>query len=210
MRSQDMQKANRRLFRYLLLVAVGMFGFGFALVPLYDVFCKVTGLNGKTGGRIAVAEAESRPVDKDRLVTVEFMATTNEDLPWEFAPLVHKLKVHPGEINQVTYYVRNRAGRSIVGQAIPSLAPGIAAKYLHKTECFCFTQQTLQPYEMREMPVRFVVDSSLPREISTLTLSYTFFDAKRAGGVRAAGQTQDAVLAGTASAVGNSTEDGGR
>lgn len=209
MRFQDVQKANRRLFRNLLLVAVGMFGFGFALVPLYDVFCQVTGLNGKTG-RIAVAEAESRPVDTDRLVTIEFVATTNEDLPWEFAPLVHKLKVHPGEINQVTYYVRNRAGETIVGQAIPSLAPGVAAKYMNKTECFCFTQQTLQPYEVREMPVRFVVDRDLPREISTLTLSYTFFDAKRAGGVRAAGKVQDATLAGAASVAGNSTEDGGR
>ena len=115
MHSQDVQKANRRLFRNLLLVALGMFGFGFALVPLYDVFCEVTGLNGKNTGRIAVTDAESRPVDKDRLVTVEFTATTNEDLPWEFAPLVHKLKVHPGEINQVTYYVRNRADEAIVG-----------------------------------------------------------------------------------------------
>lgn len=209
MRAQDVQKANRRVFRNLLLVTVAMFGFGFALVPLYDVFCKVTGLNGKTG-RIPAAEAQSRPVDKDRLVTVEFVATTNEDLPWEFAPLVHRLKVHPGEINQVTYFVRNRADEAIVGQAVPSLAPGVAAKYLNKTECFCFTQQTLQPYEVREMPVRFVVDRDLPREISTLTLSYTFFDAKRAGGVRAAGQAREAGLAGVAAAAGNSTEDGGR
>lgn len=189
MRRQDVQRANRRLLRNLLLVAVGMFGFGFALVPLYDVFCAVTGLNGKTTGRISIAQAQQGEVDKERTVTVEFVATTNEGLRWEFAPRVAKLKVHPGEVNQVSYYVRNLTGNTVVGQAIPSVAPGIAARYMNKTECFCFTQQTLAPYETREMPVRFVVDRDLPREIETLTLSYTFFDAAHAGGVRAAGQT---------------------
>lgn len=191
MRTQDVQRANRRLFRNLLLVAVGMFGFGFALVPLYDVFCAVTGLNGKTTGRISIAQAQQGEVDKGRTVTVEFVATTNEGLRWEFAPRVAKLKVHPGEVNQVSYYVRNLTGNTVVGQAIPSVAPGIAARYMNKTECFCFTQQTLTPYETREMPVRFVVDRDLPREIETLTLSYTFFDTAQAGGIKAAGQTAD-------------------
>jgi len=191
MRTQDVQRANRRLFRNLLLVAVGMFGFGFALVPLYDVFCAVTGLNGKTTGRISIAQAQQGEVDKGRTVTVEFVATTNEGLRWEFAPRVAKLKVHPGEVNQVSYYVRNLTGNTVVGQAIPSVAPGIAARYMNKTECFCFTQQTLTPYETREMPVRFVVDRDLPREIETLTLSYTFFDTAQAGGIKAAGQMAD-------------------
>lgn len=202
MRGHDVQKANQRLFRNLLLVAVGMFGFGFALVPLYNVFCEVTGLNGKTG-RIAAADVQQSRVDPERLVTVEFMATTNEGLPWEFAPLVRKLKVHPGEINQVSYYAKNLSGRTVVGQAVPSLAPGIAAKYMNKTECFCFTRQTLAPQEAREMPVRFVVDRDLPREIGTVTLSYTFFDAEQAGGIRHTGTTAfpDA---------GHSTDNGGR
>lgn len=177
---RQLRKANQRLVRNLLMVVVAMFGFGFALVPLYNVFCTVTGLNGKTG-RIAAAEAQQSRVDKQRVVTIQFVANTNEDLPWEFAPLVHKLQVHPGEINQITYYAKNLSDHAIVGQAVPSLAPGVAAKYLNKTECFCFTRQTLAPHEIREMPVRFIIDPELPRDIATVTLSYTFFDTNQIG-----------------------------
>lgn len=168
--------ANRRVVRRLAVVVLAMFGFGFALVPLYDVFCEVTGLNGKTG-RIELEKALSEKVDTDRTVTVEFLATVNSELPWEFRPVVKKIKVHPGAVTAVKYYARNLTGNPVTGQAVPSLAPGLAARYFNKTECFCFTQQTLGPREARDMPLRFVVDPDLPAEIKTLSLSYTFYQA---------------------------------
>jgi cytochrome c oxidase assembly protein subunit 11 len=168
--------ANRRVVRRLAVVVLAMFGFGFALVPLYDVFCEVTGLNGKTG-RIELEKALSEKVDTDRTVTVEFLATVNSELPWEFRPVVKKIKVHPGAVIAVKYYARNLTGNPVTGQAVPSLAPGLAARYFNKTECFCFTQQTLGPREARDMPLRFVVDPDLPAEIKTLSLSYTFYQA---------------------------------
>ena len=179
MGSGDLSAANRRVVRRLAVVVLAMFGFGFALVPLYDVFCDVTGINGKTG-RIAAEEALSRQVDEQRLVTVEFVATVNSDLPWEFRPLVRKIQVHPGEIREVNYFAQNRTNRTVAGQAIPSLAPGVAAKYFNKTECFCFTRQTLGPGEGRDMPLRFVVDPDLPAEVRTVSLSYTFYPAQGA------------------------------
>ena len=168
--------ANRRVVKRLGIAVVAMFGFGFAMVPLYDVFCDITGINGKTG-RIETEAALSQKVDEDRLVTVEFLATVNSELPWEFRPMVRRVKVHPGEVTEVNYFARNKTDRLIAGQAIPSLAPGLAAKYFNKTECFCFTRQTLQPGESKEMPLRFVVDPQLPEEIRTVSLSYTFFPA---------------------------------
>lgn len=179
MGTSELAAANRRIVRRLLFVVLGMFGFGFALVPLYDVFCDITGINGKTG-RIAAEEALTRQVDAQRLVTVEFLATVNSELPWEFRPLVRKVHVHPGEIREVNYFARNRTAHVITGQAVPSLAPGQAAKYFNKTECFCFTQQTLGPGEGREMPLRFVVDPDLPAEVRTVSLSYTFYPAQGA------------------------------
>jgi cytochrome c oxidase assembly protein subunit 11 len=175
--ARERSEANRRVVRRLAFVVVGMFGFGFALVPLYDVFCDITGINGKTG-RIAVEEALSEVVDEDRLVTVEFLATVNSDLPWEFRPLVKRISVHPGEVTEVNYFARNRTGRMVTGQAVPSLAPGLAAKYFNKTECFCFTRQTLGPDEAKNMPLRFVVDPELPEEVRTVSLSYTFYQAQ--------------------------------
>jgi cytochrome c oxidase assembly protein subunit 11 len=168
--------ANRRIVTRLAVVVLGMFGFGFALVPLYDVFCQVTGLNGKTG-RIELEEALSETVDADRMVTVEFLSTVNSELPWEFRPVVKKVRVHPGAVTEVKYYARNLTDNSVTGQAVPSLAPGQAARYFNKTECFCFTQQTLGPRESRDMPLRFVVDPDLPAEIRTVSLSYTFYQA---------------------------------
>jgi cytochrome c oxidase assembly protein subunit 11 len=175
--ARERSEANRRVVRRLAFVVVGMFGFGFALVPLYDVFCDITGINGKTG-RIALEEALSEEVDEDRLVTVEFLATVNSDLPWEFRPLVKRISVHPGEVTEVNYFARNRTGRMVTGQAVPSLAPGLAAKYFNKTECFCFTRQTLGPDEAKNMPLRFVVDPELPEEVRTVSLSYTFYQAQ--------------------------------
>ena len=177
METNERQQANQRVVKRLGIAAVLMFGFGFAMVPLYDVFCDITGINGKTG-RIEQEAALSQVVDEDRLVTVEFLATVNSKLPWEFRPMVRKIKVHPGEVTEVNYFARNKTDKLVSGQAIPSLAPGLAAKYFNKTECFCFSRQTLQPGESKEMPLRFIVDPQLPEEIRTVSLSYTFFPAE--------------------------------
>ena len=140
MEANGRKQANQRIVKRLGIAAVAMFGFGFALVPLYDVFCDITGINGKTG-RIELEEALSRKVDEERLVTVEFLATVNSDLPWEFRPMVRRIKVHPGEVTEVNYYAMNKTDNTVAGQAIPSVAPGLAAKNFNKTECFFFTRQ---------------------------------------------------------------------
>ena len=177
MAMDERRQANRRVVKRLGIAALLMFGFGFAMVPLYDVFCDITGLNGKTG-RIELEEALSQTVDEDREVTVEFLATVHSDLPWEFRPMVKKVKVHPGEVIEVNYFARNKTGEVVTGQAVPSLAPGLAAKYFSKTECFCFTRQALGPGEGKEMPLRFIVDPELPANVRTVSLSYTFYQAK--------------------------------
>jgi len=177
MKEHDRKQANQRVVKRLGIAALLMFGFGFAMVPLYDVFCDITGINGKTG-RIAQEEALSQTVDEDRLVTVEFLATVHSDLPWEFRPMVRKIKVHPGEITEVNYYAMNKTDKLVAGQAVPSLAPGLAAKYFNKTECFCFTRQTLAPGEGKEMPLRFIVDPALPENVRTVSLSYTFYQTE--------------------------------
>ena len=176
MNPTDLSQANRRIVKRLGLVVLAMFGFGFALVPLYDVFCEVTGLNGKTG-RIAAEDALSQRVDTERLVTVEFLAIVNSELPWEVRPMVKRIKVHPGEVTEVKYLATNKTANTVAGQAVPSLVPGLAAKYFNKTECFCFTRQTLGPGEEKEMPLRFVVDPELPEDIRTVSLSYTVYQA---------------------------------
>lgn len=172
-----LRAANRRLRWRLVAVALGMFGFGFALVPLYDVFCQVTGRNGKPG-RVAAAAAAEGVVDPGRRVNLELLASVNGELPWEFRPQLKSLSVRPGESATVEFYVHNRSGRTMVGQAVPSVSPGAAARYLSKTECFCFTQQTLAPGEERAMPVRLVLSPQLPAQFGTVTLSYTFFDTE--------------------------------
>ena len=177
MSATDRAAANSKVVKRLGIAALLMFGFGFAMVPLYDVFCDITGLNGKTG-RIALEDALSQTVDEDRLVTVEFLATVHSDLPWEFRPMVRRIKVHPGEVNEVNYYAMNNTDNLVTGQAVPSLAPGLAAKYFNKTECFCFTRQSLGPGEGKDMPLRFVVDPALPENVRTVSLSYTFYQAE--------------------------------
>jgi cytochrome c oxidase assembly protein subunit 11 len=184
MNATNPTRSNRRLLAILAAVPVLMFGFGFALVPLYNVFCEVTGLNGKTG-RLSEAQLTGE-VDKDRWVTVEFVTHVNGALDWAFRPVVNKVKVHPGELTEALFVARNDARRSIVGQAIPSVTPAQGSLYFNKTECFCFTQQTLAPGEEREMPLRFVVDPRLPEGIEELTLSYTFFDTDQKQAQRAA------------------------
>ncbi len=160
----------------LFMLSIAMFGFGYALVPLYDVFCDITGLNGKTG-TIAEGQIENLTVDKDRVVTVEFDTNVNSELPWSFKAMDKKLRVSPGDIADAVFLVENKSSKPITGQAIPSVAPAQASIYFNKTECFCFAQQTLAPGEKKEMLVRFVVDSKIPEKISTMTLSYTYFMA---------------------------------
>ncbi len=180
MESKELANRNRKLVGRLGMAAVVMFGFGFAMVPLYDVFCDITGLNGKTG-RIEAEAALSQTVDMEREVTVEFVVSVNSDLPWEIKPMVRQIKVHPGAVTEVKYAARNITGNTVIGQAVPSLVPGLASKYFNKTECFCFTQQTLAAGEYKEMPLRFVVDPALPRDVSSVALSYTFYRMEGGG-----------------------------
>jgi cytochrome c oxidase assembly protein subunit 11 len=168
-----------RSARRLGLVVLAMFGFGFALVPLYSVFCELTGLNGKTG--VVEARALDGAVDYSRLVTVEFTGSVSSQLPWEFAPVKFKMKVHPGKVYDASFVARNLASAAKVAQAVPSVAPSEASRYFDKTECFCFTEQRFEAGETRELPLRFVVDTGLPPEIKTVTLSYTFFERESKG-----------------------------
>ena len=170
--TQDIK--TKQLVRKLFMVVLVMFGFGYALVPLYNVYCKITGTNGRTAN-ISAEQAKTLTVNIDREVTVEFDANVNGDLPWSFSARLNKVQVHPGKVTDALFVVENNSDHEIVGQAIPSVAPAQAALFFSKTECFCFTQQKLAPHEKKEMLVRFVVDSGLPEKISTLTLSYTFF-----------------------------------
>jgi cytochrome c oxidase assembly protein subunit 11 len=169
----EVHNEKRHVLR-LLGVVVGMFAFGFALVPLYDVFCEITGANGKTAGQFTVTETQE--IDKERLITIQFLTSNNADMPWEFRPKKRMLKVHPGELNSTAFYVRNPADKTMVAQAVPSVSPFHAAEYLHKTECFCFDQQHLAQGEEMDMPLRFFIDADLPKDVKTLTLSYTLFD----------------------------------
>ena len=171
--------ANRRLMKKLLVVAAIMFGFAFALVPLYEKICEVTGFRNVFQPD-AIA-AQNMQVDATRQVSIEFDANTQR-LPWTFRPLQASVSVHPGELTQVVYEVTNTLDRSLTGQAVPSYSPQQAALYFRKMECFCFRQQTLAPGEVRRMPVVFVIDPELPAELNTVTLSYTFFEVNGARG----------------------------
>lgn len=164
-----------------------MFAFGYALVPLYEVFCELTGVNGKTG-RMEAKAMPANAVDRSRWVTVEFTSTVNQGMPWEFRPAVTRMRVHPGELATTAYFARNTTADTIVGQAVPSVAPNVAAAHFKKIECFCFTQQTLKGKEAKSMPVRFLVQPDLPREVKTVTLSYTFFNTDKVSARKYGGQ----------------------
>ncbi|WAN09881.1 cytochrome c oxidase assembly protein [Stutzerimonas balearica] len=161
----------RLVCRLLLLVAV-MFAFGFALVPIYDVMCQAFGINGKTAGAYTGVQS----ADEARAVRVQFLATNAAGMRWEFGPLADQLSVHPGASQEIRFVAYNPTDKPMTAQAIPSVSPARAAAYFHKTECFCFTQQVLQPGERIEMPVRFIVDRDLPADLHHLTLAYTLFD----------------------------------
>ena len=170
----DTASDNRVTLRKLLVVTGLMFGFGFALVPFYEKLCDVTGIN-----RI-VKRDDHKPantqVDTSRSITVEFDANLRSNLPWTFKPLETSVRVHPGEIATVVYEVSNVAGRAVTGQAIPSYGPMLAAQFFRKIECFCFDKQEMAAGETRQMPIAFVVDPSLPSDVNTITLSFTFFE----------------------------------
>lgn len=168
---------NRRFLKRALLLSGGMFLFGFACVPIYRIACA----HGYLGGRIdnaptSASKLSSFVADESRWVTVEFVANVNSALKWQFAPEKVSMKVHPGALNEAWYDATNQAPTAIVGNAVPSIAPNIASPYFSKTECFCFTEQTLASGESRRMPVRFIVDPKLPADVTTLTLSYTFYN----------------------------------
>lgn len=165
---------HRGLVTKLLALTLVMFGFGFALVPLYEVFCEVTGINGKTSAVPATVLADG--IDTSRVVTIEFLARPNQNMPWIFQPEVRRMTVHPGEVHVMHYKAENPTANMIVGQAVPSVSPGRAALFLHKIECFCFTQQQLAGGANMLMPVQFYVDPALPAQFSTITLNYTLYD----------------------------------
>lgn len=170
----------RRTATRLLLVAGLMFGFGFALVPLYDVFCDLTGLNGKTDGVRHEYRESARAVDEMRTVGVQFVAINNESVSWEFEPNLGAAEMHPGDVIQTSYRARNTSGRDMTVQAVPSISPGYAAKYVRKFECFCFERQHLARHEERDMPLRFELSSDIPDKVGRITLSYTLFDVTEA------------------------------
>jgi cytochrome c oxidase assembly protein subunit 11 len=169
---------NRRLSWRLAIVAAGMFGFAFALVPFYNQICQALGI----GSLVERSEAPvNTQIDTSRTVTIELVSNAH-NLPWRFRPLVAELKVHPGELATVEYEIVNVREAPVTGQAVPSYGPQNAGEYFKKIECFCFTHQTLAPGETRRMPVVFVVDPKLPKDVSTIAVSYTFFEVAGRGG----------------------------
>ena len=175
----NLRGENFRMLSKLVVITAGMFGFGYALIPIYRHICELTGIN-----ILAVAERQAVPrdelapgntqVDRTRLITVEFDA--NARGPWEFKPEKRSVQVHPGELTTVMYEFQNVQNRTMAAQAIPSYAPRQAAAHFNKLECFCFNQYTLEPGEKKQWPVAFVIDPKLSKDVSTITLSYTFFE----------------------------------
>ena len=175
----NLAQYNRQMLLKLAVISVAMFGFGYALIPMYRILCEVTGINVVTsknlyGTRAVHATSKNTQVDESRLITVEFDSNTQG--PFRFRSVKNSMQVHPGEMIQVVYEVVNSQGRNVSAQAIPSYAPMQATEHFTKLECFCFDEQTLKPNESREMPVVFIIDPALPKDIKNITLSYTFFE----------------------------------
>lgn len=204
---------NRRLMTRLLVIVVLMFGFGWSLIPMYRAICDALGINVLSVAELRVASgswfgarrAANTQVDTSRLVTIEFDA--NARGPWDFKPAQRSLQVHPGEMATVMYEFRNVQDRTMAAQAIPSYAPMQASSHFNKLECFCFNEYTLAPGESRQWPVVFVVDPKLPKDVTTITLSYTFFEVggkvppAPAGTVGAAGSLSPAAALGRSAAT---------
>lgn len=166
---------NKTVYK-AVIISVLMFGFAFALIPLYNTFCEITGLNGKTSGQVTATEVlEKQVVDENRLVTVQFDASVNSQLNWEFRPTELDMQVTPGKLYKTAFFAKNLSNKEITGRATYSVTPGKASLFFNKTECFCFTEQTLKAQEEIIMPVTFIVDSKLTKNINIMTLSYTFY-----------------------------------
>lgn len=175
----SIESENKKLVKKLVLVPVAMFCFAFALVPIYNVLCDATGLNGKPSLE-AYDPLNVGPIDTSRTITVEFVTTVNEQNPWEFRASKQRVELHPGEVTELSYYVKNLTDKDMVVQAIPSVTPGLASSHLKKIECFCFSRQELPASGERDMPLKFVLSPKIPKHINTLTLSYTLFDQTKA------------------------------
>lgn len=174
---QEKSQANKKLALKLVWILAGALVFAFALVPLYDVICSVTGLNGKTSNSATTATAQQ--VDASREVTVQFVSSVMPGLGWNFYPKQNSITVHPGQVTTVMFEAKNITSEEVAGQAIPSVTPGKASAHLKKIECFCFVRQSLKPGEVKELPLRFFVSADLPPEVHELTLSYSFFPASK-------------------------------
>ncbi|WP_456294972.1 cytochrome c oxidase assembly protein [Vibrio sp. AK197] len=171
----EQQRANKRLSGKLLFATLLMFGFGFALVPLYDVMCDALGINGKTSSEAQI-QPQGMVVDTSRMIHVEFMAHIKQGVDWELRPKQASMDVHPGQVIQTAYVAVNRSSERMIGQAVPSVSPGLAASHFNKIECFCFQQQGLDSQQTAELPLIFYIEPNVPASIHTLTLSYTLFD----------------------------------
>ncbi len=170
-----MQSSSNISALKLAVVAIGMLGFGYALVPLYNVICDITGLNGRSE-TVTQQQNATFETDTSRTITVEFITSLNQGMAWDFKPEIRKMQVHPGQAYQANFSVSNNSSNTMIGQAIPSVAPFSAASHFIKTECFCFNNQMLKAGESMQMPVVFVINPDLPDRVKTVTLSYTFFD----------------------------------
>jgi len=176
------KQKQKKLVKKLLIIVSIMFGFSFALVPFYTLFCKATGLNGKIdltpNNHIITANDAKNLKTQNRRIIIEFDVTRNQQMPLEFRPQHTELSVQPGASNRTSYYAKNPTNRTMIIQAIPSITPGIAAKYMKKIECFCFQRQVLKPGEEANLPITFVLDPKIPEDIPRMTLSYTLFELK--------------------------------
>ncbi len=172
---QEPMMSMSKLITLLCGLVLAMFAFGWAMIPLYNLICEITGLGGRTGGAYTYDPAQLTP-DTSRLVRVNFLANTNDGMVWEFVAETPSMRVHPGEVREVNFRVRNPSNRTMVGQAIPSLVPIRVTEHFHKTECFCFQHQALGPGEEMLMPLRFIVDPNLPANVDSISLSYALFD----------------------------------
>jgi cytochrome c oxidase assembly protein subunit 11 len=174
----QVRRANRQLLLKLLVFTLGAFGFGYALVPLYNVLCDVTGFGNdrRLAQRAARKWEIAAKADANRTITLEFLAELPSSGNWEFRPVLGSMKIHPGQLYTADFIAKNLTGHDTVAQAVPTMAPGKVAAYFHKTECFCFTPQSFRKGEERALPVRFVVDPAIPADIDRMTLAYTFYD----------------------------------
>jgi cytochrome c oxidase assembly protein subunit 11 len=180
---KDPRRANRSLITGLLVMTAGSFAFGWALVPLYDVFCRVTGV-GNAEAKAGPSSAREGVIDATREVTIEFVADPASVGSYEFRPKVASMRIHPGKLYDTEFFARNLTAAASVAQAVPSISPSVAARYFHKTECFCFSPQRFAVGEGRDLPVRFIIDPELPDTVDKITLAYTFFDTTQSAASR--------------------------